>query len=76
MPEDRQPIIQDTIQTTETENVETLPEFDTQGSPPRSISPENRAPGKERTSAKAPLTDDVDNKTSKWAHVTMSNKER
>ena len=66
VPSNRQPYVEENIQTTQTQNdVETLPEFDTRRSPPRSISPENRAPYKERTSAKASLTDEVDSKSSK-----------
>ena len=68
-PNDRRPFVEEEIQTTQTQdNVETLPELDARRSPPRSISPENRAAHREQTSTKAPMADDDDSKASTSCH--------
>lgn len=65
-PNEREPIVETVQRNEKPQDVEgSLPDSDTRRSPPRSISPEDRAPYEERTSTKAPLTDEDDSRSSK-----------
>ncbi|XP_028399626.1 lipoxygenase homology domain-containing protein 1-like isoform X2 [Dendronephthya gigantea] len=64
VPIERQPIVETVQRNEKPQDVEgSLPDSDTRRSPPRSISPENRLPYEERTSTKAPLTDEDDSRS-------------